>query len=100
MPECKFLVLIDYNKCSAISVNTMKKNKIPYCYINDFGLSGIDAIQTEALLYEINNIKRRNSKEYSNEDMLCEALANTHISLTNQELIEFKQRYLNGMDEY
>ena len=93
MPECRFMVMVEYEKSSAAIINAMKEKDISYCYIDDFCSSNLEAIQSEALLMEMRSYFKEHS--FSIQEILQTAVNNTRVTMSKQELEEFKKRYLS-----
>lgn len=93
MHECRFMTLIEYEKCSSVIVEAMKEKNIPYCYLDDFCSSNLENLQAEILLTEIRSYLK-NSK-ISIDALLNRAIKNTRVNLTAEELEQFKRKYLN-----
>src|SRR5699024_5983479 len=83
----------DLEKSSAAIINAMKEKDISYCYIDDFCSSNLEAIQSEALLMEMRSYFKEHS--FSIQEILQTAINNTRVTMSKQELEEFKKRYLS-----
>lgn len=92
MEECRFMVMVEYDKCSGAIVNAMKKNDVPYCYLDNFCSGDLESIQAEALLYEIRATLKQHT--ISIDSMLNSAIRNTRAELSAKEVEQFKKRYL------
>lgn len=92
MEECHFMVMVEYEKCSSAIVNAMKEKDVPYCYLDKFCSGDLESIQSEALLIEIRN----SLKQYviPIDALVNEAIKNTRVNLSPQEIEQFKNRYL------
>lgn len=95
MPECRFLVAIEYDKASAAIVEAMKANNIAYCHIDDFCSNNLEQIETEALLLEIGNCLKDISFDINK--ILSQALFSTNIMYNENEREQFIKRYLSGI---
>lgn len=92
MEECRFMVMVEYEKCSSAIVKAMKEKEVPYCYLDKFCSGDLESIQSEALLIEIRN----SLKQYviPLHALVNEAIKNTRVDLSPQEIEQFKNRYL------
>lgn len=93
MPECRFMVMVEYEKSSSAIINAMKEKDISYCYIDDFCSSNLEAIQVEALLMEMRSYFKEHG--ISIKELLQRAVSNTRVDMSKQELAQFKKRYLS-----
>lgn len=93
--ECRFLVMVEYKKCSSAIVNAMKEKDIAYCYLDQFCSGDLESLQAEALLIEIRNYLK--SYHILVDDLLKNAIRNTRVELSPQEIEQFKTRYLKKM---
>ncbi len=95
MPECRFMVVVEYEKSSASIINAMKEKDIAYCYMDDFCSSNLEAIQADALLIEIRSYLKEHS--ISVKETFQKAITNTRVTMNEKELEQFKKRYLSKM---
>lgn len=95
MPECRFMVVVEYDKCSASIIHAMKEKDISYCYMDDFCSSNLEAIQADALLIEIRSYLKEHG--ISIKELFQKAITNTRVNMNEKELEQFKKRYLSKM---
>lgn len=95
MPECRFLVAIEYEKASSAIVEAMRANNIAYCHIDDFCSNNLEQIETDALLLEIGS-KLKNITFDINK-ILSQALFSTNIMYNENEREQFIKRYLSNI---
>ena len=95
MPECRFMVVVEYEKTSASVINAMKEKDISYCYMDDFCSSNLEAIQADALLIEIRSYLKEHG--ISVKELFQKAIASTRVTMNEKELEQFKKRYLSKM---
>ncbi|MDO5409768.1 MAG: NYN domain-containing protein [Lachnospiraceae bacterium] len=95
MPECRFLVMVEYEKCSGAIISAMKENGITYCYLDDFCSNNLEAIQAEALLIEMRAYFSEH--QISVQELIQESVYNTRATMSDKELEQFKKRYLSKM---
>lgn len=93
MANCRFMVMLEYEKTSSKIVETMKENDIPYCHIDDFCSANLEPIQSLALNIEIQSILKDITVDLGS--ILDTAISNTQVSFTCEELEQFKKRYLS-----
>lgn len=93
LSDCRFLVMIEYDKTSAKTVNNMKEHGIAYCHIDDFCSGSLEPIQMEALLIELRNELKNYRLDLNN--MLNKALENTRVSFAPEERERFMKRYFS-----
>lgn len=90
LPEAKFLVMAEYEKCSPDIRAALVENGIFYCYIDDFYSGNCEDIKITALIREANRRLSQSVKINVNE-LLDTSLLATRISQDPDE----KRRTLN-----
>lgn len=92
LPSCDFLVLVEKGKTSTAIKEAMERNDITYAFIDDFCSGNLEPIYSEALQIEMRNYLSR--CEINLTQMLDKALLNTRAELSENELQQFKRKYL------
>lgn len=96
LPEADFLVMIEAQKCSPATKETLRNAGFHFCYLDDFCTGNSDAIQIQALLGEV-----RNSLEqlchFNIEEVLADAYYATRVTMSTSEKNQFYDRYIKGM---
>lgn len=96
LPDARFLVMIEHEKCGPDMKNALVSSGIFYCYIDDFYSGNAEELKQSALFKEmyryIDNTVRLNVN-----DMLDEALRATRIEMSNSERKQFYSRYVKNM---
>ncbi len=96
LPEAKFLVMAEYEKCGADIKAALEGRDIFFCYIDDFCTGNSNELKIAALLSEA---KRYISEHISlNVDvMLDEVYKNTRVRMTEAECTQFYNKYIRPM---
>jgi hypothetical protein len=95
LPDAKFLVMIEQEKCGPDMKAELKKNGIFYCYIDNF-YSGNTDIRMLALFSELRRYLDENFS-LNAKTMLNEAIKNTRLSMSEAEKNQFYDKYLKRM---
>lgn len=96
MPEVKFLVMIEHQKCSPAMKTALVSRGIFYCYIDDFYSGNVEGIKMKALLRETNK-RIRQSLQINLLEMINRALLSARIELSEDEIHRVYQRYAASM---
>lgn len=95
MPDAKFLVMYEYEKCSPSLKAELAQRGIFFCALNDFNTS--DArIRELALLYEMEDYLAEHMS-VNVKDMFETAITNTRIDMTEVETAQFRRKYIQPM---
>ena len=96
LPEARFLVMVQHDKCSPDMKAALQNSHIFYCYIDDFYSGSSDDLKREALFKEIhqylNQAVRLNAWE-----ILEEATRATRIEMTPTEKQRFYEKHIKQM---
>ncbi len=96
LPDAKFLVMAEYEKCGADIKAALGGRDIFYCYIDDFCTGNSNEIKIAALVCET----KRYLLEHINlnvEEMLDEVYKNTRVHMTEAECTQFYNQYIRPM---
>lgn len=96
MPELRFLVMVEYDKCSPRIKAALDDSGMTYCHIDDFCTGNSNAIKIAALLSEL----RRSLDEmlhFNVNDLLNEAYTVTRADMSQAEKKQFYDRYIKPM---
>ena len=96
LPDARFQVMIEREKCSPEMKNALVETNIFYCYIDDFYTGNTDDIKHIALFNEM--YRYLNGRGMLNvEEMLDSALRATRIEMSPAERGQFYSRYVRTM---
>ena len=96
LPEARFLVMVEREKCSPAMKHTLVESGIFYCYIDDFYSGNSDGIKMSALFKEMYRYLDH-SIDLNVNDMFSEALHATRITMTDAEKRQFFDKYIRPM---
>lgn len=96
MPNAKFLVMYEYDKCGDAIKNALDRHGIYYCAIDDFCTAGIEEVKRAVLLDEL---EKRFPDVYGEIPLeLTRSLyEETRITYTAKELENFCARYVKTL---
>lgn len=96
MPEVRFFVMVESEKCGPSIKNALINAGITYCYIDDFCTGNSNEIKVAAVLSEV----RRALDEafcLNIQDILQKAYTATRAEMTTAEKNQFYNRYIRPM---
>ena len=93
LPEAKFLVMVEYEKCGYSIKTALENSGIFYCFIDDFCTGNSSEVQKAALLREVQNALDARISININE-VLQEAYYATRVDMTQKEKDLFFTRYV------
>ena len=96
LPEARFLVMVEHEKCGRDIKDVMDEAGIFYCFIDDFYSGNIEDIKQQVLFNELNGYLHRNL-HINIHTMMDEALRATRIAMTASERTQFIGRHLKAM---
>ena len=96
MPELRFFVMVENEKCGPAIKNALINAGITYCYIDDFCTGNSDEIKIAAVLSEVRRVLD-NSFHINVQNILQEAYTATRANLTTAEKRQFYDRYIRPM---
>ncbi len=96
LPDARFLVMVERDKCGPDMKRTLVESGIFYCYIDDFYSANSGDIMMSALFKELYRYLDHAVQLNVNE-MLDEALRSTRVSMTTSERRQFYDKHIKGM---
>ena len=96
MPEVRFFVMVESEKCSPVIKNAMVDAGISYCYIDDFWTGNSNDIKIAAVLSEVRQVLDQ-SFHINVRGVLEEAIRVTRADMTVSERNQFYDKYLKNM---
>jgi hypothetical protein len=88
LPDAKFIVMVEHEKCSYALKEKLVSNGIFYCYIDSFYVEGGKAIREEALSIELKRTFE-NELNMNLEEVMNEVLNRTRIHMNDSEKKEY-----------
>ena len=96
MPEVRFFVMVESEKCSRTIKNALINAGISYCYIDDFCTGNSNDIKVAAVLREVRQ-KLDQAFHLNVRDILDEACRATRADMTTAEKNQFYDKYIKTM---
>ena len=96
MPEARFLVLIEEDKCSPLIRKAMDDQGITYSYIDDFCTGNSNQIKEQAVLREV-QAELDEIVNFNIQEVLQNAYINTRADMSTSEKKQFYERYIRPM---
>lgn len=96
LPDAKFLVMVEREKCGPNIKQAFFSNGIFYCYIDDFYTGNGEDIKKNALFRELYR-SLDNALHLNAKTMLQEALTATRIDMKPAEQKQFYDKYMRNM---
>ena len=96
LPEARFLMMIEKEKCGPEMKATLTKHGIFYCYIDSFFDGNCDDIKRRALFNEIYRILE-DAIHLNAQEMFKQALYTTRIQMKPAEQKQFYNKHINNM---
>ena len=96
LPEARFLVMVEHEKCGPDIKAAMIASGIFYCYIDDFYSGNSDELKTIALMREMRKYLEEHVRLNVN-DMMEEALLATRIEMSDGERKRFYDKFIKPM---
>ena len=96
LPEARFLVMIEREKCGPDMKAALANSGIFYCYIDDFYSGNSEDIKRNALFQAI-YLYLGEAVKLNVNDMFEEALRTTRASMTPAERRQFYDKYIRSM---
>ena len=95
LPDAKFMVMVEHEKCSRMLKSKLIDNGIFYCYIDSFYAAGGKELRQAALQSEI---KKSVEKELnlSLDKLLNGALMRTRVQMDDEEKQRFIEQYIKN----
>ena len=96
MPEVRFFVMVENEKCSPTIKNALIDAGVSYCYIDDFCTGNSNEIKEAAVLAEVRQALDQ-AFHVNIQDILQEAYRATRADMTTAEKNQFYDRYIRSM---
>ena len=96
MPEARFLVLIEAEKCSGAIRKAMDDGGISYCYIDNFCTGNSNQIKEAAVLQTVQRFLDE-EVNFNIDDLLDEAYEMTRADMSTAEKRQLYDRYIRTM---
>ena len=96
LPDARFLMMIEKEKCGPEMKATLTKHGIFYCYIDSFFDGNCDDIKRRALFNEIYRILE-DAIHLNAQEMFKQALYTTRIQMKPAEQKQFYNKHINNM---
>ena len=96
LPDARFLVMVERDKCGPDIKNALVDSGIFYCYIDDFYSGNSEEIRLGALFREMNQYLNE-AVQLNVRDMFEEALRATRISMSPSEQRQFYEKHIRQM---
>ena len=96
LPDARFLVMIEREKCGPDMKSALMESGIFYCYIDDFYSGNSDEIKMGALFKEMYRYLDQ-SIHLNVHDMFDEALRATRLTMPPDERRQFYERHIRQM---
>lgn len=96
MPELRFFVMVENDKCSPVIKNALIDAGISYCYIDDFCTGNSNDIKIAAVLGEVRQ-RIDQSFHLNVQEILEEACRVTRADMTTAEKNQFFDKYIKNM---
>lgn len=95
LPDAKFLVMVEHDKCSYALKETLINNDIFYCYIDDFYVGGGEEIKNAALQKELTRCIDE-ALELNLNSLMNEVMAHTRIDMSYDETQAYIKKNLKN----
>ena len=96
MPEAKFLVMVEYDKCGPNIKSALLEKGIFYCYIDDFYSGDCEDIKITALLRETNR-RLEQAIQMNLHELMDKTLDTTRIELSDSEKKRIYNQYFKAV---
>lgn len=97
LPQAKFLVMIEHEKCSPSLKQALDEQHIFYCYLDDFYGGNGDDIKIKAVLAEM-RCYVESAVRLNVNDMFEAALKSTRAPFSDDERRRFYQKFIKNMN--
>lgn len=96
MPQARFFVLVEAEKCSGAIRKAMENGGIAYCYLDRFCTGNSNQIKETAMLQAVQRILDE-EVQLNLHDVMNEAYLQTRAGMTTAERRQFCERYLQHL---
>ena len=93
LPEAKYLVMVEYDKCGKDLIEALENKGIFYCFIDDFCAGNSDDMKRRTLLTQIQD-RLDAALELNVKDLLRQVLYDSMVEMSEREKKQFFDRYI------
>lgn len=97
LPEARFLVMLEREKCGPDIKAALANSRIFYCYLDDFYSGNATDLKKNALIHEIYHYLDR-TFSLNITDMMEEVYRSTRVNMTDAEKQQFIDKYIKPMN--
>lgn len=96
LPEARFLVMVEHDKCGPDLKAAMINSGITFCYIDDFYSGNSNDIKLNALIREVYRYMEQ-AVQLNVHEMMNAAFQSTRVVMSDSEKKQFYNRYIKPM---
>ena len=96
LPEAKYLVMVEYDKCGKDLIEALENKGIFYCFIDDFCSGNSDDMKRRTLLTQIQD-RLDEAVNLNVTDLLRQVLYDSMVEMSEREKKQFFDRYIKTM---
>ena len=96
LPEARYLVMVEYDKCGRDLTEALENRGIFYCFIDDFCSGNSDEIKRRTLLTQI-QARLDAAVDLNVHEMLRQVLYDSMVEMSEREKKQFYDRYIKPM---
>ena len=96
LPEARFLVMVEHDKCGPDLKAAMINSGITFCYIDDFYSGNSNDIKLNALIREVYRYMEQ-AVQLNVYEMMNAAFQSTRVTMSESEKKQFYNRYIKPM---
>lgn len=96
LPEARFLVMVEHDKCGSDLKAAMINSGITFCYIDDFYSGNSNDIKLNALIREVHRYLEQ-AVQLNVYEMMNAAFQSTRVTMSEAEKKQFYNRYIKPM---
>lgn len=96
LPEAKYLVMVEYDKCGKDLIEALENKGIFYCFIDDFCTGTSDDMKRRTLLTQIQD-RLDEAVNLNVTDLLRQVLYDSMVEMSEREKKQFFDRYIKTM---
>lgn len=97
LPDVRFIVVIEMDKCGPDMKNALVEAGIFYCYLDDFYSGNVEEIKTVSIFKAIYGLLEAVPK-INMSNIFNEALNETRIEMSSAEKAQFYEKYIKHMN--
>lgn len=96
MPDARFLVMVEHEKCGSSMKEALIKANIFYCYLDDFYSGASNSIRTNTLIRETRRYLERNVL-FNVNHMMNQVFSASRATMSEEEKKSFYDKYVRKM---